>query len=199
MPRRICSSLFFLVIALSSAFAIEQSWVVGPQGGPIWFFLFDTDSDKIETPVSWAYGAQITRVFDFAWTHDFSLQLDYLHSTGEGWKIKPRDDPFERDRVRFSYSYHLACFSVTYFMGGKFFDPFFSGGFGVTFLEVDQTKRLATNETDFTVNLSAGIDFRLLKWLSLGLQERYLYAASGKAFDVAASSLVTNFRLVVLF
>ena len=199
MFRRVGLSLIFLVVAIGCAFAIEQSWVVGPQGGPTWLFFFDTDSDKIESPMTWAYGAQITRVFDFAWTHDFGLQLDYLHSAGEAWKVKPRDDPFERDRVKFSYSYHLACFSVTYFMGGKFFDPFFSGGFGATFLKVDQTKRLATDETDFTVNLSGGIDFRLLKWLSIGLQERYLYATAGKAFDVATSALVTNLRLVILF
>lgn len=199
MLRKVSIFIVASLIFVDLAFAIEQSWVVGPQGGPIWFFLFDTASDKVETPVSWVYGAQITKVFDFEWTHDFGIQLDYLHSEGEGWKIKPKDDPFERDKVRFNYSYHLACVSASYFMGGRFFDPFFSGGFGATFLKVDETKRLETDEVDFTVNLSGGIDFRLLRWLSVGLQQRYLYAVAGKAFDVASSALVTNIRLVILF
>jgi len=188
-----------LSLLASGAFAIEQSWLTGPQGGPMWLFLFDTDCDKIEVPVTWAYGAQVTRVFDFRWVHDFGFQLDFLRAHGEGWKVKPTDDPFERNRVRFAYSYYFASLSATYFMGGRFFDPFFSGGFGTTILRVDQTKRLPTNEVDFTVNLSGGVDFRITKWLSLGLQQRYLYAVAGKAFDVASSALVTNIRLVLLF
>ncbi|HDH96304.1 MAG TPA: hypothetical protein ENF73_01090, partial [Proteobacteria bacterium] len=175
MLQRFSIGLAALLLVSTGALAIEQSWLFGPQGGPVWFFLFDTDCDKVDMPVALAYGVHATRVFDFQWVHDFGFQIDFLRASGEGWKVNPRDDPFDRKRVRFAYSYYFASLSATYFMGGRFFDPFFSGGFGATVLRVDQTRRLPTDEVDFTVNLSGGVDFRIAKWLSIGIQQRYLY------------------------
>lgn len=201
MKRYFIAFLVIGAIAFAGpAWAKDFKFMPSIDGGSIWFFMLDKGADKIVVEPAPVYGGSVVQIVDFEWARNMAFEASYHHSESRGeWM------PHKGDKWLFDLKTDYATGNIGYFFSGRKIHPYMSGGFGATWLKYVRENNNKIWETNFTINVGAGVDFTVweppggAEQFNLGVRVRYIYVFPHKIVDAGMNAIAAVARIQMRF